>query len=207
MRRQDVQRLDFLQLLHLLQRVELFLHALYRHVLPALQRQRREHDRKSTAPFLKLQLVLVHLFINKKYNATEHIDIFIARRHHALRLTCNSSAYLYQHRLLIQHLLTNAAPCLFVLLILLAYQYYWLISSIGEIAQYTIDHQGGSGSFVLLPLLFWLIGDEAFNELLDFVDSKAFTAENLLLHLLRLLEFGGKGDLKPKAMGVLKLQS
>ena len=99
MRRQDVQRLDFLQLLHLLQRVELFLHALYRHVLPALQRQRREHDRKSTAPFLKLQLVLVHLFINKNI-MQQNILIYLLlgdTTHSALlvtaALTCTSTAY------------------------------------------------------------------------------------------------------------------
>lgn len=33
-----VQGLDFLQLLYFLQRIELLLHALYRHVFPALQR-------------------------------------------------------------------------------------------------------------------------------------------------------------------------
>ena len=61
-RGEDVERLDLLQLLHLLQTVKLLLHALDRHRLPRLQRLRGEHHRKGTASLLVLQLVLVHLY-------------------------------------------------------------------------------------------------------------------------------------------------
>lgn len=58
--REDVERLDLLQFLHLLQRVELLLHALDCHVFARLERERREDHRERPAALLVLQLVLVH---------------------------------------------------------------------------------------------------------------------------------------------------
>lgn len=60
-----VEGLDFLELLYLLERVELLLHAFDGHVLAVLEGQGSEHHRERTAAFLELQLVLVHAFINK----------------------------------------------------------------------------------------------------------------------------------------------
>lgn len=75
--RQDVQSLDFFQFLYFLQGIELFLHAFNGNVFAAFEGQRSEDHRERTAAFFELKFVLVHVFINKKYNETELIYLLI----------------------------------------------------------------------------------------------------------------------------------